>query len=172
MRVKYKTAQDERERFFAPSGSRTADIYKHEQKPEKLSDGTVVYRDELVKVGETDVYAKIQEARDDCDVYKILDRAACGDIVAMRKVQGAPESAYVDIRGIPKNIHEVKKQQDAAINNFQSLPEEIRAAFGNDPVEFVKASADKEKFAQPFIDFYKKYTESKKTEPKKEDKAE
>ena len=172
MRVKYKTAQDDRERFFAPSGSRMADIYKHEQKAEKLSDGTVVYRDELVKIGETDVYAKIQEARDDCDVYKILDRAACGDITAMHKVQGAPEYAYIDTRGLPKNIHEVKKQQDTAVKKFQSLPEEIRAAFGNDPAEFVKASADKEKFTQPFIDFYKKYTESKKTEPKKEDKAE
>lgn len=171
MRVKYKTAQDERERFFAPSGSRTADIYKHQQKPEKLSDGTVVYRDELVKVGETDVYAKIQEARDDCDVYKILDRAACGDIAAMRKVQGAPESAYADIRGIPKNIHEIKKQQNSAMQSFEQLPSEIRAAFGNDPAEFVKASADREKFTQPFIDFYKKHVETK-VETKKEDKAE
>ena len=171
MRVKYKTAQDERERFFAPSGSRTAAIYKHQQKQEKLSDGTVVYCDELVQVGETDVYAKIQEARDDCDIYKILDRAACGDITAMHKVQGAPEYAYIDTRGLPKNIHEVKKQQDEAINKFQSLPEEIRAAFDNDPAKFVEVSADQKKFAQPFIDFYKKYSESQKTEPKKEDKA-
>lgn len=167
MRVKYRTAQDDRERFIAPSGSRTAPIYKHQQKPEKLSDGTVVYRDDLVEVGETDIYAKIQAARDDCDVYKILDRAACGDIVAMRKVQGAPEYAYIDTRGIPKNIHEIKKQQDAAMQNFEQLPSEIRAAFGNDPAEFVKASADREKFTQPFIDFYKKHAETK-----KEDKAE
>lgn len=158
--TKYKTLQSPRERFYAPVGETKAPVYKEKLVTEKLDDGTEIIRKKLVQVGETDIVAKIQACKDDCDVYKILDRFTGGDVAALHRTA---HSVYADLTQMPRNIHEAVQRVDNAIESFMSMPAEIREAFNNDPEEFVAAAKDKEKFAAPFLEFYKKHGVSHKS---------
>ena len=168
---KYATIQKPPKRPTSPVGSRLAPQYKHDlvDVEELVYDelGVVkcdaegkaltvkVKRDRLVKVGDTNIYAKIQEGKDDCDVYKILDRFTAGDVSALhRKAHGI----YADLTIMPDNIHEAAARVDKAMDDFMSLPAEVREAFGNDPEKFVSLATEApDQFKKPFLDFYKKY---------------
>ena len=152
--IKYKTQQTPRERFYSPAGEKKAPVYKEKLVTEKSEDGSDIIRKKLVQVGETDIVAKIQACKDDCDVYKILDRFTGGDVAALHRTAHA---VYADLSEMPRNIHEAVRRVDNAMDSFMTLPVEIRQAFNNDPEEFVAAAKDKEKFAAPFLEFYKKH---------------
>lgn len=180
---KYATIQKPPKRPTTPVGSRLAPQYKHDlveveelvydsfgvvQRDAEKNVLTVkVKRDRLVKVGETDVYAKIQEAKDDCDVYKIIDRFTAGDVTALhRKAHGI----YADLTVMPDNIHEAASRADKAMSDFMTLPVEVREAFDNDPEKFVNLATEApEQFKKPFLDFYAKYG-VKHDDTKKEEK--
>lgn len=169
--AKYATIQNPPTRPTTPVGSRLAPQYKHDmvevEEPvydkfgvfQRDAEGNIVMvkvkRDTLVKVGDTDLYAKIQEGKDDCDVYKIIDRFTAGDVSALhRKAHGI----YEDLTIMPNNIHEAAARVDQAMDDFMTLPVEIRESFGNDPEKFVSLATDApEQFKKPFLDFYKKY---------------
>ena len=158
--IKYKTLQSPRERFYAPAGEKKGPVYKEKLVTEKAEDGSDIIRKKLVQVGETDIVAKIQACKDDCDVYKILDRFTGGDVTALHRTAHA---VYADLSEMPRNIHEAVQRVDNAMDSFMTLPVEIREAFNNDPEEFVAAVKDKEKFTAPFLEFYKKYGVSHKS---------
>lgn len=165
--IKYRSYQSERVRKPSPAGNIVAPIFKEQLVEEKAADGSTIHRTRLVQVGETNIPDKINACKDDVNVYKILDRYARGDLLALKR---RGELLYADLTKQPRNIHEAVKLVHKAQNEFESLPPEIREAFGNDPEAFLDAAQDKEKFAQPFIDFYKKHGLVK--DVKKEDKAE
>lgn len=166
--IKYKTQQSPRERFYAPVGETKAPVYKEQLVTEKLEDGTDIIRKKLVKVGETDIVAKIQACKDDCDVYKILDRFTGGDVAALHRTA---HNIYTDLTTLPRNIHEAVSKVDQAVDDFMSMPVEIRQAFNNDPEEFLAAARDKDKFAAPFLEFYKKHGVSHQSLEKESDKG-
>lgn len=133
-----------RKRFYAPSGSRTVDVFKNE---------FVNGRKVLKKVGESDIYARIQEGKDDCDVYKILDRFTNGDLLSLqRRVDGI----FADVSAVPTSMVEFGAYAEKARDNFYKLPLEIRDAFGNDIDRFLAASENEETFKKPFLEFYEK----------------
>lgn len=170
--TKFKTQQSPRERFYAPAGEKKAPIYKEKLVTEKSEDGFPILRKKLIQVGETDIVAKIQACKDDCDVYKILDRFTGGDVAALHRTAHA---VYADLSAMPSNIHEAVQRVDNAVDSFMSMPAEIRQAFNNDPEEFLAAAKDQKKFAAPFLEFYKKYGvshESLEKSDKGEDKGE
>lgn len=152
--TKFKTQQSPRERFYAPAGEKKAPVYKEKLVTEKLEDGREIFRKKLIQVGETDIVAKIQACKDDCDIYKILDRFTGGDVAALHRTAHA---VYADLSEIPRNIHEAVQRVDNAVDSFMSMPPEIREAFNNDPEEFLAAAKDQKKFAAPFLEFYKKH---------------
>lgn len=169
--AKYATIQNPPTRPTTPVGSRLAPQYKHDmvefEEPvydalgvvQRDAEGKIVKvkvkRDRLVKVGDTDLYAKIQEGKDDCDVYKIFDRFLAGDISALHR---KAHEIYDDLTIMPNNIHEAAALVDQAMDDFMTLPVEVREAFGNDPEKFVSLATDApEQFKKPFLDFYKKH---------------
>lgn len=85
----------------------------------------------LVKVGKINVYERIQSYKDDCNIYKILERVIkTGDEGLLNISSGS----YADITGIPTNIHDmtrllndtqyndlVKKLEVSKVNDNQTL---------------------------------------------------
>lgn len=87
----------------------------------------------LVETGTHDLYAEIQSYSDSTDLATIINRYFNGDPLALSRVQGA----YADLTGMPDNIHQVYNMMDKAAHDFHTLPVEIQAKFGNDPIRFL-----------------------------------
>lgn len=87
----------------------------------------------LVATGTHDLYAEIQSYADSTDLATIIARYFNGDPGALSRVQGT----YMDLTGMPSNVHEVYNMMGKAEEDFHTLPAEIQAKFGNDPVRFL-----------------------------------
>ena len=105
--------------------------------------------------GKTDMQAYIDSFKDDCDIYKILDRlsiAECSpDVVVEAMRQFRPdmftEGSYGDFSNMPKNIHEVSKFYRDSVSFFNNLPVEIRKDYHYSVDEFF---ADFDNFAKKY----------------------
>lgn len=92
----------------------------------------------LTKAGQTfNVYDKIQEAREDTEIYPTLEKYGC---IPQDKLDAG--KAYADFTAF-KELREMKDQQIAAMNMWNALPLETRKHFQNDIHLFAK---DGEKF--------------------------
>ena len=89
----------------------------------------------LVKVGQRDVHTFIQEGKERTLVYNILNRFSQGDISAIQRVKGY----YADVTAMPKSLLEVHNFMKSLDSNFDSLPAEVKAKFGNSSTEFMKS---------------------------------
>lgn len=87
----------------------------------------------LVPSGTHDLYAEIQSYAASTDLATIIARYFNGDPSALSRVQGT----YMDLTGMPGNVHEVYNMMAKAEEDFHTLPAEIQAKFGNDPVRFL-----------------------------------
>lgn len=96
---------------------------------ERDSDGVLL----LNEAGGHDLYADIQSYAASCDLQVIVNRYFNGDPGALSRVQGV----YADLDGMPDNIHEVYNLMQRAQVDFGSLPVDIQAKFGNDPMQFL-----------------------------------
>lgn len=87
----------------------------------------------LTKAGKTfNVYDKIQEAREDTEIYPTLEKYGCIDRM-MLDTQGV----YADFTKF-KGLREMKEQQQMADQMFNSLPLETRKIFNNDKNIFMR----------------------------------
>jgi hypothetical protein len=119
----------------------------------------------LTKAGKTfNVYDKIQENREDTEIYPTLEKYGCIDRM-MLDTQGV----YADFQEF-KGLREMKEQQIKADEMFNSLPLDVRLQFQNDKNLFMR---DGEKWVKKLIDKQtaaenKEYptTENKTTEEK------
>lgn len=116
---------DKRRRFAANPGSGVVKEYTARYK----QDGVL----ELVETGEHDLYADIQSHKDSCDLKLIINRYFNGDPAALSRVQGV----YMDVSDMPDNIHQAMQMMDNARRDFDTLPVDIKAKFGNDPNQFL-----------------------------------
>jgi len=105
---------------------------------------------ELKKSGKTNIYEKIQAAKDECDIYKILERYENGNVDVINKVQGI----YADITNMPRNLAEAQNLILKTENEFAKLPKEIKEAFNNSSSEFITKIANGE--ADNILKKYKK----------------
>lgn len=97
-------------------------------------------RRELQIVGEKDLYAEIQAAKDSCDINLILERFSRGDESALSRLQGV----YGDFTEMPTTLAELQQRVLDAEILFNSLPLETRAQFDYDPgVFFNSIGSDK-----------------------------
>lgn len=98
----------------------------------------------LTKAGKTfNVYDKIQENREDTEIYPTLEKYGCIDRM-MLNTQGV----YADFQEF-KGLREMKEQQIKADEMFYNLPLDVRIQFQNDKNLFMR---DGEKWIKEKID--------------------
>lgn len=98
---------------------------------------------EIDKLQKRNVYEEIQAYRDACDVQKILQRYANGEIDVLNKVQGI----YGDLVSMPKNIYEFMELERKANDHFDKLPTDIKERFDNSYSKYVMlANNDPDEF--------------------------
>lgn len=81
----------------------------------------------LIKTGTTNIYEKIQQFKDECDIKNILNRIANGDYSMLRN-----GGQYGDFSNLPKSLNELQAFNKEAEMNFMKLPKEVRNEFDND----------------------------------------
>lgn len=125
------------------------------QYKERYDDRGVAY---LEKVGEVNIYEKIQSYRDECDVMSILSRYAAGDETVL-----ATPGWYIDTSKMPKSYTEYMNLMNEQREKFEKLPLNIRAAFG---MSFEKwaATAGEESWMKA-MGFEKQQNAQEKTKP-------
>lgn len=97
----------------------------------------------LTKAGKTyNVYDKIQENREDTEIYPTLEKYGCIDRMMLDK-----KGVYADFQDF-KGLREIKEQQIKADEMFYSLPLDVRIQFQNDKNLFMR---DGEKWIKEVI---------------------
>lgn len=124
---RFRSAYGDREVTFVPSGSRYQDTYGYEINK--------YGQKELVKTGETDLYALIQESLEETKIENILKRVAMGDDTVMR-----PDGIYTDISETPKNLIEAMQQIQHLENVWNGLPIDTKRKYNMSVEDFIAKS--------------------------------
>lgn len=108
-----------------PSGSHFLNTYQEEiNKKGQLN---------LIKTGETDIYAMIQQDAESCKIENILHAVAMGDLSALQQ----REATYVDATTMPSTLMEAQNLVIRLKDEFYKMPIEVRKEFSNDPDVYV-----------------------------------
>lgn len=75
-------------------------------------------------------YANIQKYKDECDIYKILQRYESGDPDVVRRLAGQG-GQYGDFTDLPTNLIDIKNKLKSAEELFNNLPLAERQACEN-----------------------------------------
>lgn len=113
--------------YATPSGRRMQDEYGYEI--DKFG------RKVLVKTGETDLYAKIQEELEETKIENILKRVAIGDTSVLR-----PDGIYADLTEMPGNLLEARQMMQELENTWNGLPNEIKKKYNYDVEQYIAAA--------------------------------
>ena len=95
---------------------------------------------QLIPDGETDLYAEIQSHKASTDLELIVTRYLNGDPAALSRAQGL----YMDITGMPSNMHEAINLMNQAKADFEKLPVDIKQQFDNDYNKFIATMGTQE----------------------------
>lgn len=112
------------DRSVSESGSAFINLYQEEMRKDAKH---------LVKSGETNVYEMIQKDAEECNIERILQRAAMGDLSALQQ----RDATYVDATTLPKNLMEAQNLQIRLQDEFYKMPIEVRREFNNSPEQYV-----------------------------------
>lgn len=123
----FKTAYGERERQYVPTGDGIEPVYAYEINK--------YGQKELVQVGETNLYEKIQESLEETKIENILKRVVAGDTTILR-----PDGIYADISEAPKNLIEARQQIQKLENLWNDLPIDTKREYGMSIENFVNES--------------------------------
>lgn len=114
------------QRFSSPTGTPTDERY--EMKVTDTGDK------ELVKTGKIERYKMIQEPLESCLIENIINRYNAGDETALNK----RHPQYGDFSEIP-DILDIRRIVGDSENTFNSLPIEVRNAFGHSVGRFISS---------------------------------
>ena len=81
----------------------------------------------LKEIGKENTFDFIQVSKDECDIYRILERFQNGDINALNSRQGQ----FIDATILPSTLAEVHTIINNATTDFFSLPKEVQKNFGS-----------------------------------------
>lgn len=81
----------------------------------------------LKEVGKENTFDFIQASKDECDIYRLLERFQNGDINALNRRQGQ----FIDATVLPSTLAEVQNIINNATSDFFSLPKEVQKNFGS-----------------------------------------
>ncbi len=98
---------------------------------------------ELVKTGETDVYALIQSRLDETKIENIIKRATY-DPTALGSQDWQTSEVMTDISDAPTNYHEWYGRIKDAEAEFDKLPIEVKNKWDNDVEKYIMAYGTKE----------------------------
>lgn len=121
-------------RIPTPSGDEFLNTYQEEVQ----KNGNI----ELVCVGKTNVYDKIQEELESTKIENILQRVAMGDLSMLR----AQEPIYIDATTFPKNLMECQNIVLKAKQEFEKFPKEVKELFNNSADAYVAQMGTQEFF--------------------------
>lgn len=116
---KFYSFSDPRPVEVNPSGDSVVQEYELEFSPQGVP--------HLVPTGSYDLYDVIQSFRDECDLGKIFQRYANGDVMALNKRQGV----YGDISDMPQDIFAASKLLERVEVIYNGLSEDLRARVGS-----------------------------------------
>lgn len=119
-------------RKSTPAGDKFLELFQEEI----TKDG----RKELVNIGSTNIYDKIQEGREDTEIQNILQHLALGDLSVLR--QQKPQ--YIDSTTLPKSLMEANNIVIKAKQEFEKMPKEVKEKFDNDAELYVNTMGSKE----------------------------
>lgn len=91
---------------------------------------------ELEESGKTNIYDKIQAAKEGTLIYNILDRYQKGETDVLKKLNGQ----YGDFTQMPKTLAEMQQKLIDSEKMFNELPLELRKEFNHSPSEFLVAA--------------------------------
>lgn len=98
---------------------------------------------ELVKIGETDVYALIQSRLEETKIENIIKRATY-DPAALGSQDWQASGQMVDISDVPNDYHTWYGRIMEAQKEFDKLPAEMRIKWDNDVEKFVMSYGTEE----------------------------
>lgn len=158
-KIPFRTAYSGQIKKTAPNGNRYQNNYAYEIDN--------YGRKVLVKTGETDLYAKIQESLEETKIENILQRVAIGDNSVLR-----PDGIYADVSEVPTNLVEAMQQIQMLNNEWNKLDNETKRKYNFSVEEFVAAAGTED--WQRDMGLLKDETKDKKTteQPKETKKAE
>lgn len=102
-----------------PAGDSVVQEYELEYSPQGVP--------HLVPTGTYDLYEVIQSFRDECDLGKIFQRYANGDVMALSKRQGV----YADISEMPQDIYAAANLLERVEAIYNGLDEATRSRVGS-----------------------------------------
>ena len=103
-------------RVYAPCGCHKRDLL------ERVYDGGAPC---IRKVGETDLQSFIESFADECDINRIVQRYAAGDVSVLQRVQGV----YADYAGAPDNLTSAFEIVKNVREIYDSADDAVKAAF-------------------------------------------
>lgn len=101
----------ERKVFYTPSGEKEIETYKKVYKEGEYK---------LIKTGKTNIYDKIQENKDTCDIRNIIERMTNGDLTAIN----TNKPVYGDATLQHKSLNEANQIIKTANANLNTLTDE------------------------------------------------
>lgn len=130
-KIPFRTAYSGQIRIEAPTGSGMQNEYNYQI--DKFG------RKILVKTGETNLYAKIQESLEETKIENILKRVAIGDNSVLR-----PDGIYADLTEMPSNLIEARQQMQELENLWNSLDNDIKRKYNFDLDQFIGQAGKEE----------------------------
>ena len=99
------------EKFFTPEGSQEFPVFEFDE------------NDQLVEVGKTNVFEKIQSYKDECLLENVIKRCvSTGEVLIPSKAQ------FMDTTQFPKDLLEVQEHKNRSEDFVNSLSEFDRSA--------------------------------------------
>ena len=117
--AKFYSFSDRRPIEYAPEGNSIVQEYELEYSPQGVP--------HLIPVGTYDLYDVIQSFKDECDLGKIFQRYANGDVMALNKRQGV----YADISDFPGDVFAANSMLKRVKEIYEHLEESTRANFAS-----------------------------------------
>ena len=139
----------ERKRYYTCPGRKTLPTYQEEI--------TKAGRKGLVKTGETNVYARIQEDHEQTKIENILHSLAMGDLSVLKQA----DATYMDTTNMPKTLMEYQNLGLKAKQEFEKMPVEVKELFHNSAEEYVSLMGT-DAFLEKMAPYNKKIEEIKK----------
>lgn len=116
---KFYSFSDPRPVEVNPAGDSVVQEYELEYSPQGVP--------HLVPTGTYDLYEVIQSFRDECDLGKIFQRYANGDVMALNMRQGV----YADISEMPQDVFAAANLLDRVEAIYDGLSEDLRSRVGS-----------------------------------------
>lgn len=148
--MKFYTATNRPKRIPTPAGDAYLEIFQEEI----IKDG----KKELVCIGKTNIWEKIQEDKEKTEIQNVLQAVAIGDLSVLKK----QEPQYIDATTLPKNLMEANNIVLKAKQEFEKMPLEIKEKFDHSAEVYVNTIGTKEWLEKmaPYNDYLTKIKEA------------